>query len=273
MPWRNRGKAAKRTLPFNVMIPNALTMCALCAGITAIRFGVEGHWDRSVIALLIAAVLDGLDGRVARMLRGTSRFGAELDSLSDIVCFGVAPALILHQFTMHGSAGIGWALCLSYAACCALRLARFNTMIDDPDKPAWTANFFVGVPAPAAALIVLAPLSLSIEFPDSVFSHSAVVGIFLALVSFLMVSRVPTFSFKKGRVPAKAVLPLLLGVGAFVAFLVNQPWVTLAVVGMLYLATVPFSIIAYKRFAAGEVSDTDDGDDIIDLDESAKSDL
>ncbi len=256
-----------RSLPFNVIIPNMLTLLALSAGVTAIRFGVEERWERAVIALLIAAVLDGLDGRIARLLRGTSKFGAELDSLSDIICFGVAPALILHQFAMHGSAGVGWAMCLCYAVCCALRLARFNTMIGDPDQPAWAANFFTGVPAPAAALVVLIPLILSIEFDHGVFSHPVVVGSFLAGVSFLMVSRVPTFSFKKGRVPVRGVLPLLLLIGAIAAFLVTQPWFTLSALGLAYVASIPFSMRAYARRAveqaAGEAAD-DDEDDLFD---------
>ncbi|MGE4527326.1 MAG: CDP-diacylglycerol--serine O-phosphatidyltransferase [Rhodospirillaceae bacterium] len=255
-----------RSLPFNVIIPNMLTLFALCAGVTSIRFGIEERWERAVIALLIAAVLDGLDGRIARLLRGTSKFGAELDSLSDIICFGVAPAIILHQFAMHGSAGIGWALCLCYAVCCALRLARFNTMIGDPDQPAWAYNYFTGVPAPAAAFVVLIPLILSNEFDHSIFSHAAVVGAFLAGVSFLMVSRIPTFSFKKGRVPVRGVLPLLLLIGALAAFLVTQPWITLAGLGLLYLGSIPFSVRAYRVRAAAEAArSAEDEDDDFDV--------
>jgi len=271
--WAGYSEGKRKTLPFNVIIPNALTLCALCAGITAIRFGIDGFWDRSVIALLIAAILDGLDGRVARLLRGTSKFGAELDSLSDIVCFGVAPAIILHQFTMHGSAGLGWALCLCYAVCCALRLARFNTMIDDPDQPAWAYNYFTGVPAPAAALIVLAPLSLSIEFPDSIFSHAAFVGSFLVIVSYLMISRLPTFAVKKGRVPAKWVVPLMLAIGVLVAFLVNQPWVTLALVGIGYLCSIPFSVLSYNRRMAGHIPPDEEDlkvEEVIEIKEAEK---
>lgn len=256
-----------RSLPFNVIIPNVLTLFALCAGVTAIRFGVEERWERAVIALLIAAILDGLDGRVARLLRGTSKFGAELDSLSDIICFGVAPAIVLHQFAMHGSAGVGWAMCLCYAVCCALRLARFNTMIGDPDQPAWAANFFTGVPAPAAALVVMIPMILSIEYDHGIFSHAGVVGSFLAGVSFLMVSRIPTFSFKKGRVPVRGVLPLLLLIGAFAAFLVAQPWFTLAALGLIYLASIPVSMRAYARRAEQEAAGRaaeDDEDDLFD---------
>ena len=249
MPERRR---RIRSLPFNVIIPNMLTLFALSAGITAIRFGIEGRWEHSVIALLIAAILDGLDGRIARLLRGTSKFGAELDSLSDIICFGVAPALILHQFAMHGSAGIGWAICLLYAVCCALRLARFNTMIGDPDQPAWAYNYFTGVPAPAAALLVLIPLMLSNEFGPEFFSNPVLVGAFLVGVAALMVSRIPTFSFKKGRVPVRGVLPLLLFIGLLAAFLVTQPWVTLSVLGLVYLASIPVSLGAYRRRAALE---------------------
>jgi CDP-diacylglycerol--serine O-phosphatidyltransferase len=254
-----------RSLPFNVIIPNMLTLLALSAGVTSIRFGIEERWERAVVALLIAAVLDGLDGRIARLLRGTSKFGAELDSLSDIICFGVAPAIILHQFAMHGSAGVGWALCLCYAVCCALRLARFNTMIGDPDQPVWAGNFFTGVPAPAAALVVLIPMILSIEFDHGIFSHPVMVGGFLIGVSFLMVSRVPTFSFKKGRVPVRGVLPLLLLIGALAAFLVTQPWLTLSALGLVYLCSIPFSLRSYARRAAeeaaGRAAQDEDGDD------------
>lgn len=253
-----------RSLPFNVIIPNMVTLFALSAGVTAIRFGIEARWEHSVIALLIAAILDGLDGRIARLLRGTSKFGAELDSLSDIICFGVAPALILHQFAMHGSAGVGWAICLVYAVCCALRLARFNTMIGDPDQPAWAYNYFTGVPAPAAALLVLIPLMLSIEFGPEVFANAGLVGAFLIGVAALMVSRIPTFSFKKGRVPVNRVLPLLLLIGLLAAFLVTQPWVTLAVLGLIYLGTIPLSYTMYKRRAAieaeGRAAESDDDD-------------
>ncbi|MBN2752173.1 MAG: CDP-diacylglycerol--serine O-phosphatidyltransferase [Rhodospirillaceae bacterium] len=243
-----------RSLPFNVIIPNVLTLFALSSGVTAIRFGIEERWERAVIALILAAILDGLDGRIARLLRGTSKFGAELDSLSDIICFGVAPAIILHQFAMHGSAGFGWALCLCYAVCCALRLARFNTMIGETDQPAWAYNYFTGVPAPAAALVVSIPLILSNEFEHSIFSHASVVGAFLVGASLLMVSRIPTFSFKKGRIPVRGVLPLLLLIGVLAAFLVTQPWITLAGLGLIYLGSIPVSIVAYRRRAAAEAA-------------------
>jgi len=260
------GKRKIRSLPFNVIIPNMLTLFALCAGVTSIRFGIEERWERAVIALLIAAILDGLDGRIARLLRGTSKFGAELDSLSDMVCFGVAPALIMYQFAMHGSAGIGWAVCLGYAACMALRLARFNTMIGDPDKPAWATNYFTGVPAPAAAFLVLVPLILSVEFEHGIFSHALVVGTFLIGVSFLMVSRIPTFAFKKGRIPVQGVLPLLLCIVVLAGFLVSQPWLTLAGLGLIYLGSIPFSVLAYRRRAAAEaVNGSGEDDDDFDV--------
>jgi len=250
-----------RSLPLNVVIPNILTLFALCAGVSAMRFGIEERWERAVIALLIASLLDGIDGRVARLLRGTSKFGAELDSLSDMVCFGVAPAIILYRFAMQGSAGIGWALCLGYAACMALRLARFNTMIGDPDKPAWAVNYFTGVPAPAAAFLVLTPLTLSNEFEHGIFSNPVLVGIFLIGVSFLMVSRIPTFAFKKGRVPVRGVLPLLLMIVALAGFLVTQPWLTLGGLSLIYLGSIPLSVRAYRRRAAADLQDSLDDDD------------
>ncbi len=259
-------RARIRSLPFNVIIPNVLTLFALSAGVTAIRFGIETKWERAVIALLIAAILDALDGRIARLLRGTSKFGAELDSLSDMVCFGVAPAIILYCFAMQGQTGFGWALCLGYAACMALRLARFNTMIGDPDQPAWAYNYFTGVPAPAAALLVLTPLTLSIEFEHSVFSEPAVVGTFLAGVAFLMVSRIPTFAMKKGRVPVRGVLPLMLLIVAIAAFLVTQPWLTMATLGLVYLGTIPVSYNMYRRRAAAEAEGKTPAEDDDDFD-------
>ena len=140
-------------LSFNKLIPNILTMLALCAGLTSIRFGLHGKWDQAVISILLAGLLDGLDGRIARLLHGTSKFGAELDSLSDFVSFGVAPSMLLYFWTMQGAGGIGWALVLLFSVCCALRLARFNTMLGEPDLPPWAYNFFTGVPAPAATEI------------------------------------------------------------------------------------------------------------------------
>jgi CDP-diacylglycerol---serine O-phosphatidyltransferase len=237
-------------LSINRLIPNILTLLALCAGLTAIRFGLHGKWEAAVYAVLLAAVLDGLDGRVARMLHGTSKFGAELDSLSDFVCFGVAPAMLLYFWTMQNAGGLGWALVLLFAVCCALRLARFNTMIGHPDLPPYAYNFFTGVPAPAAAGAVLLPMMASFEVGPGIFDRPAVVAVVLLGVSFLMVSNVPTFSAKRVRIPHRWVLPILLLVGLITAFLVSEPWLTLAILICLYLGLIPVSVRAFRRLKA-----------------------
>ncbi len=232
----------------NRLIPNVLTLLALCAGVTAMRFALEGAWGRVVLAVLAAAVLDALDGRIARALRATSRFGAELDSLSDVVCFGVAPAMIVYLWSLHSARGLGWALALLFAVCCALRLARFNTALEsDEPQPAWARNYFVGVPAPAAAGLALLPLVLGLQFGETLFSHPLVTGPTMVAVSALMVSRIPTFAFKRVQVPGRYVVFALLGAGAMIAFLISEPWATLAVIGFVYLASIPYAAFVFRR--------------------------
>ena len=234
-------------LSINTLIPNILTVLALCAGLTSIRFALHGMWQHAVLAILLAAVFDGLDGRVARLLQGTSKFGAELDSLSDFVSFGVAPAMVLYFWTMQGAGGFGWAMVLVFAVCCALRLARFNTMLGQADLPPYAYNFFTGIPAPAAAGVVLLPMVASFEFGESFFGRPAVASVFLAGVAFLMVSTIPTFSFKKVRVPNVWVLPVLLIVGLLAAFMVTEPWLTLVFLGFAYLGLIPVSVRAFRQ--------------------------
>ncbi|WP_096703995.1 CDP-diacylglycerol--serine O-phosphatidyltransferase [Magnetospirillum sp. 15-1] len=247
-----------RGLSINKLIPNILTLLALCAGLTAIRFAVHGMWKEAVMSTVLAAILDGLDGRVARLLQGTSKFGAELDSLSDFVSFGVAPAMVLYFWTMQGAGAYGWAMVLLFSVCCALRLARFNTMIGEPDLPSYAYNFFTGVPAPAAAGLVLMPLVFTIQFGNGFFDQPAVVSVFLLGVSFLMVSKIPTFSFKKVRIPHRWVLPILLIVGLAAAFLVTEPWLTLSALGSLYLGLIPLSLRSFRRLKAQAEAATPD---------------
>lgn len=237
-------------LSINRLIPNILTLLALCAGLTSIRFGLHGAWEKAVLSIILAGILDGLDGRVARLLQGTSKFGAELDSLSDFVCFGVAPAVLIYLWTMQGAGGLGWAIVLLYSVCCGLRLARFNTMLGQADLPPYAYNFFTGVPAPAAAGVVLLPMVASFEFGQGFFDRPTVVSVFLLGVSFLMVSTIPTFSFKKVRIPNAWVLPILLIIGLLAAFLVTEPWKTLAVIGAAYVALIPVSIRSFRRLKA-----------------------
>ena len=245
---RSRSRRRLKALPFHRMIPNILTLLALCAGLTAIRFGLKGQWESAVIAITVAAILDGLDGRIARLLKGASKFGAELDSLADFVSFGVAPAIMLYLWTMQDLGRLGWVLVLLFTVCCVLRLARFNTFLDEEtDRPVWADNFFTGVPAPMGAGLVLLPMLLSFQFGSGVFDQPAVVTIFLVGVGALMVSRIPTFAFKRFKVPNRWVLPTMLFVGIYAAFLINTPWPTLAATLIAYLVSIPLSVRAYRR--------------------------
>jgi CDP-diacylglycerol--serine O-phosphatidyltransferase len=244
-------------LPFNRMIPNILTLLALCAGLTAIRYGLEERWEHAGLALLVAAILDGLDGRIARVLKGASKFGAELDSLSDFICFGVAPALLLYMWTLSSAGRIGWVLALLFSVCCVLRLARFNTNLDETDQPAWTSNFFAGVPAPAGGGLVMLPMFLSFQFGEGLFRQPAMVAVFIVVVSALMVSRIPTFAFKKFRVAPRWIMPTMLLVGLFAAMLVSVPWLTMSAGGIFYLATIPFSLRSYRKLERADAGAPD----------------
>ena len=239
-------------VPIRYLLPNLITLIALCSGITAIRLGIEGRFELAVSAIVFAIVLDAIDGRLARYLQGTSKFGAELDSLADFVNFGVAPALLLYVWSLNSIRAIGWVVCLTLAIACALRLARFNVMLDDPAKPAWAANFFSGVPAPAGAALSLVPMYLGflgiIENGHSVARFIAP-GVFL--IAILMVSRVPTFSGKNiTRVPRELVLPVLAASALIIVCLIALPWETLIIVSCVYAALIPLSIrsyLAHKR--------------------------
>ncbi|MFZ5792779.1 MAG: CDP-diacylglycerol--serine O-phosphatidyltransferase [Pseudomonadota bacterium] len=249
---RRRPNVARlRDQSFNRLIPNILTLLALCAGLTGIRFGLQERWEAAVAAIVIAAILDGLDGRIARLLDSTSKFGAELDSLSDFVSFGVAPAMLLYFWNLSETGAPGWAAVLLYCVCCGLRLARFNTKLDNADLPAWTGRFFMGVPAPAAAGLVLTPMIAALAFGPSWFDTPWLSGLAAVVVAGLMVSRLPTYSFKRIKVPQHYVLPTLLGVGALAAFLASSPWLTMLGIAALYLATLPMSWLAYRRLSGG----------------------
>lgn len=239
----------------NMLIPNILTTLALCAGMTAIRFGIQGKWEAAVVALMAAGIFDALDGRIARLLRSTSRFGAELDSLSDFVSFGVAPAVMVYFWTMHLAGGVGWALVLLFAVCCALRLARFNIKSGESDLPPWAFNYFTGVPAPAGAAIVVLPMVMSFEFGPGIFDNPILNGAVIIATAFLEVSRIPTYSLKQFRVPQKFVLPTLLVVGLTAAFLVSAPWATCIAILLAYIASIPFAMHSFRRLqkAAAEI--------------------
>ena len=242
-----------KQVPIRILVPNLITLLALCSGVTAIRLGVEGRYELAVGAVILAIVLDAIDGRLARFLKGTSRFGAELDSLADFVNFGVAPAILIYLWSLNSLKSLGWLVALCLAICCALRLARFNVAIEDPDKPAWMMNFFTGAPAPAGAGLAMAPMYLGFLglIPDG---HTVawLVLPYTAAVALLMVSRVPTFSAKTlgSRISRDLVLPLL-GVAALVIVsLIAFTWEMLTAMSALYIALLPFGMRSYRRHKA-----------------------
>ena len=241
-------------LSFNRMIPNILTMIGLCAGLTAMRFALEGRFAAAAGSIVVAACIDGLDGRIARLLKATSRFGAEFDSLADFLCFGVAPGFVLYLWALQALGGFGYVPCLMFAVCMALRLARFNAALDAGPHPAYTYNFFTGVPAPCGAGVVMFPLFLGLEGQAMGWDWLVKLSQFPPLIAgiligtaLLLVSTLPVWSFKNFKVPSAYVLPLLLGVGLFAALLVAEPWAALAGVGIVYLGMLPFSLRSYRR--------------------------
>src|ERR1700712_1945333 len=209
-----------RPIPVRMLVPNVITLLAICAGLTAIRLSTEGRMELALGAIVFAAILDGLDGRVARMIKGQSKFGAELDSLADFVNFGVAPGLILYFWQLHELNNVGWIAAMIFAISGSLRLARFNATMDDPDKPAFAANFFTGVPAPAGAITVLLPVFLA--FLGMPTPPTTLIALYTLLIAFLMVSRLPVFSGKtiRLRVPPEMVLPVFVSVVFFIALLI-----------------------------------------------------
>jgi CDP-diacylglycerol--serine O-phosphatidyltransferase len=245
-----------RQIPVRTLLPNLITLLALCAGLTAIRLAIEARLEWAVAAIVFAATLDGIDGRVARMLKGTSRFGAELDSLADFVNFGVAPALILYFWGLHELGNAGWIAAMVFAICAGLRLARFNVMIDDPNRPAWAANFFVGMPAPGGAITVLLPIYVTfLGLPHLAFTAPLVLFYTLA-IAFLMVSRLPVFSGKRvgKRVAPEMVLPLFVVVVLVFALLIAYPWPVLTTGTIVYLASLPFGFMSYRNHQRRDVS-------------------
>lgn len=241
-----RGRRRLSPLSVNRMVPNVLTLLALCAGMTAIRYAVSGEFAYATFAIVAAGVFDGLDGRLARLLKATSPFGAELDSLSDFISFGVAPATVLYLWTMAQLHSIGWAIVLFYAVCCALRLARFNAQLG-ADPPPWRANFFTGVPAPAGAGLLMWPMFISFQWGDWIIRSPYLNAVWISGVALTMVSTIPTVSLKRIRIPPHLVVPTLLVIGVMTAFFTTAPWPTLTVVGLIYVISIPVTIRASLR--------------------------
>ena len=258
-PRRHRARRRPRFKgpSFNRMVPNIMTMLGLCAGLTAMRFALENRFAAAAIAIAIAACIDGLDGRLARLLHATSRFGAEFDSLADFLCFGVAPSFILYLWSLQRLHGFGFIPCLMFSVCMALRLARFNAALDSGPSHPFMYNFFTGVPAPMGAALVLFPLLLGLEARRQGlewlgnFSHQPVLcAVMLVGTAGLLVSTLPVWSFKNFKIPAQFVLPALLAILLFVAVLVADVWMALAFFDLLYLAMLPLSWRSFIRLKA-----------------------
>jgi len=248
-------------ISINQMIPNMLTILSLCAGLSAIRYATLERWEHAVIAMMASAILDALDGRIARLLKGTSQFGAELDSLADLVAFGVAPALVLYMWALNDAGPLGWVACLAFCCCSALRLARFNVALAETDKPPFAGQYFTGVPTPAGAGLAILPLTLSLAMSENNLGNlrdmDPILVPWLLFVGALMISWVPTFSFKKVRVPRAYAAFVLLGIGAFAALLINTPWLTVSCLLLCYLATLPLAVRRYNQQWAVWKANTD----------------
>ena len=257
-----RSRLRKRQRPrfsgtsFNKLIPNIMTLLGLCAGLTSMRYALEGRYGSAAVALVAAAFIDGLDGRLARLLKATSRFGAEFDSLADFCCFGIAPAFILYIWSLQSVGGFGFVPCLIFTVCMALRLARFNATLDAPRplSQAYAYNFFTGVPAPCGAGLALFPLflglegrSLGIGWLEHLPRHPLFCAGVLIGTALLLVSTLPVWSFKNFKIRSEYALPLFLGVGAFAAVLVADPWAALAGAGLIYVVMLPFSRLSFRR--------------------------
>ncbi len=255
---REQPRRFRRVLPMRVLIPNAVTALALCFGLTGVRFAVGGEWEKAVTAIIIAGVLDGTDGRIARLLKGQSRFGAELNSLSDVIAFGVSPAIIVYLWSLQYLGRFGWIFALAHAVCCALRLARFNASLDVDDQPHKSAGFFTGIPSPVGAGVALAPLYLWLATGIDEFRSPAVTAPVMAATAFLMISNLPTYSWKSLRVPGGWRLTALAAIALFGGALLVASWITLSVVTIAYVLAIPVSYRSYSRIrrqreATGEV--------------------
>lgn len=253
------GERKRRTFPITYLFPNMITMAGLCAGLSAIRYGMLGRWEMAVVFLVAAAVIDGVDGRLARLLNATSSFGAQLDSLADFVSFGIAPVFVLYLWMLHDIKGFGWAVVLFYAVCSAVRLARFNSRIfedkDDPEKQALADKFFTGVPAPAGAMLCLLPLVVHFQFGEGVFNYPPLVALYVVFVAILMASTIPTLSAKKFKVTHSYAAPLMLLSGLWIAGWIIEPWYTFTGTALFYFLLIPYSMYKHQRITSGAQDD------------------
>ena len=249
-----------------VILPNMLTLIGVCIGLTSIRFALDGKFEFAIIAIIFAALIDGLDGRIARLIKGTSKVGKELDSLTDMISFGVAPAFIMYFWKLNTLGRFGWLVCLIYVICVALRLARFN--VNSNQDPSWRDNFFEGVPSPAGGILVLTPLIVSVtNFDYMPLNYDIIVPVFFIVTSLLLISKFPSYSFKKIVIQRKATIFLLFGIVLFFGLLLIYPFYVLAISSIIYLLMLPISFFHYqklmKQHADSNSVDDDDLEDVL----------
>ena len=263
---KNNLKVISEKKNVRMILPNMLTLIGVCIGLTSIRFSFNGQFDLAIIAIIFAALIDGLDGRIARLIKGTSKVGKELDSLTDMISFGVAPAFIMYFWTLSSLGRLGWLICLIYVICVALRLARFN--INSNQEPSWRDNFFEGVPSPAGGILVLTPLVISMTNFDLIkIDNNVIAPIFFIITSLLLISKFPTYSFKKIVIQRQTTIFLLFGIVLFFGFILIYPFIAISISSILYLLMIPISYFHYNKLKKQNVDKTnienDDFEDIL----------
>ena len=263
---KNNFKVVTDKKTARVILPNMLTLIGVCIGLTSIRFALDGRFEFAIVAIILAAVIDGLDGRIARLIKGTSKVGKELDSLTDMISFGVAPAFIMYFWKLNTLGRFGWLVCLIYVICVALRLARFN--VNSGQEPSWKDNFFEGVPSPAGGILVLTPLIFSMtNFEFIMINYDIVVPIFFILTSLLLISKFPSYSFKKIVIQRKTTIFLLFGIVLFFGLLLIYPFNLIAISAIIYLVMLPISFFHYQKLKKQNEDQNfkDEDDDLEDI--------
>ncbi len=265
-PQKKNFKIVSDKKSARVILPNMLTLIGVCIGLTSIRFALDGRFELAIIAIMFAALIDGLDGRIARLIRGTSKVGKELDSLTDMISFGVAPAFIMFFWKLNTMGRFGWLLCLVYVICVALRLARFN--VNSNQEPSWKDNFFEGVPSPAGGILVLTPLIVSLSGFDLLqLNYEIIVPAFFIVTSFLLISKFPSYSFKKIVIPRRTTIFLLFGIILFFGLLLVYTFNVIALSAVIYFLLLPVSFIHYqkikKQHENDKIQDDDDLEDVL----------
>ena len=259
-PKKNNLKIVADKKTARMILPNILTLIGVCIGLTSIRFALDGSYELAIIAIIFAALIDGLDGRIARLIKGTSKVGKELDSLTDMISFGVAPAFIMYFWKLNTLERFGWLLCLVYVICVALRLARFN--INSSQEPSWRDNFFEGVPSPAGGILVLTPLIISLSGFDYIqLNYNIIVPIFFIVTSFLLISKFPTYSFKKIIIPRKTTIFLLFGIVLFFGLILIYTFDVIAISTIVYVLLLPISLFHFQKIKKRHENDKIQDDD------------